>query len=71
MTELRQRMIEEMVLRNYSPKTISMYVSAVARFAKHFSRPPTSWPPSTSVPTSCISSKPVLPGLASMSTFAR
>ena len=40
MTELRQRMIEEMTIRNYSPKTITEYVRSVARFAKHFSRPP-------------------------------
>ena len=41
MTELRQRRIEEMTIRrNYSPKTITEYVRSVARFAKHFSRPP-------------------------------
>lgn len=33
MTPLRQRMIEEMKLRNYSPKTIGLYVAQLAKFA--------------------------------------
>lgn len=40
MTPLRQRMIETMVVRNYSERTIEAYVWWVALFAKHFGRTP-------------------------------
>jgi integrase/recombinase XerD len=40
MTPLRQRFTQDMQLRNYAPRTISVYVSAVARFAQHFNRSP-------------------------------
>jgi integrase/recombinase XerD len=40
MTPLRKRMIEEMELRNFAPKTIDLYVENVARFAKHFGQSP-------------------------------
>ena len=40
MTALRQRMIEDMQLRNFSPHTQEAYVRAVAKFAKHFGRAP-------------------------------
>jgi integrase/recombinase XerD len=36
MTELRQRMLDDLQLRNFSPHTQIAYVSAVARFARHF-----------------------------------
>jgi integrase/recombinase XerD len=40
MTPLRQRFLQDLQLRNYAPKTISVYVSAVARFARHFNCSP-------------------------------
>ena len=40
MTPLRQRMIEEMKLRNLAPGTIAVYVNCVARFAQHFDKSP-------------------------------
>lgn len=39
-TPLRQRMLEELQRRNYSSKTIRLYLRHVAEFAKHFRRPP-------------------------------
>lgn len=40
MTELRQRMLDDLQLRNFSPHTQSAYVAAVARFARHFGASP-------------------------------
>lgn len=40
MTPLRQRFVDDLRLRNYSPRTIEIYVAHVARFAKHFRRSP-------------------------------
>jgi integrase/recombinase XerD len=40
MTELRQRMIQDLQLRNMSTHTVRAYVSAVARFAAYFHTPP-------------------------------
>ena len=38
MTPLRQRLIEELVLRGYSDKTKEAYVHAVASLAMHYRR---------------------------------
>jgi site-specific recombinase XerD len=40
LTPLRRRMIEDMKLRNFAPRTIQVYVERVATFAKHFGKSP-------------------------------
>jgi integrase/recombinase XerD len=40
MTQLRQRMLEELQRRNYSSKTIRLYLRHVAQFAQYFHRSP-------------------------------
>jgi integrase/recombinase XerD len=40
MTPLRQRMIDDLHLRNYSRKTVDAYVRSVAQFSQHFRKSP-------------------------------
>jgi integrase/recombinase XerD len=40
MTSLRQRMLEDLRIRNYAPSTAECYVRSVAEFAKHFNKSP-------------------------------
>ena len=40
MTELRQRMLEELQRRNFAPSTIRYYIRTVRDFAAHFHKPP-------------------------------
>jgi integrase/recombinase XerD len=39
-TPLRQRMLEDLQIRHYSPTTIRLYLYSVAEFARHFHKPP-------------------------------
>jgi integrase/recombinase XerD len=40
MTRLRERMLQDLRVRNYSEKTQSIYIQRVAQFARHGGRPP-------------------------------
>ena len=40
MTLLRQRMLEDLRIRNYAPTTVDCYVRSVAEFAAYFNKPP-------------------------------
>jgi integrase/recombinase XerD len=40
MTALRQRMLEDLHIRNYAPTTVACYIRSIAEFAQHFNKPP-------------------------------
>jgi integrase/recombinase XerD len=40
MTALRQRMLEDLRIRNYAPTTVACYIRSVAEFAQPFNKPP-------------------------------
>jgi integrase/recombinase XerD len=39
-TPLRQRMLEDLQIRNYSPTTTRIYLHVIVEFARHFGKPP-------------------------------
>ena len=45
MTPLRQRMLEDMQVRNLSPQTQRAYLEHVSRFARHFDQSPARFKP--------------------------
>lgn len=40
MSKLRQRMTQDLKIRNYSPRTIEVYIDRVAKFAQYFGQSP-------------------------------
>ena len=40
MVPLRERMAEDLRIRNYSPRTVECYVSMMERFTREFGKPP-------------------------------
>ena len=45
MTVLKQRMLDDLRIRNYAPTTVACYLRSVTEFAKHFNRSPESLGP--------------------------
>ena len=55
MTQLREQMIQDMVLRGMAPSTQRAYLQAVAKFARHYNRSPDRISNQELKPTSSIS----------------
>jgi hypothetical protein len=53
-TELRQRLLEELQRRNFSPSTIRGYIRTVRDFAAYSINRPTNWASKRSVSSNCI-----------------
>ena len=53
MTELRQRMLEELQRRNFAPSTIRYYVRTVRDFAAYFHKPPDQLAPKNFASSNC------------------
>lgn len=51
MTSLRQRMTEDMQVRNLALNTQASYLQQVSLFARHFDNPRNNWAPSRSATT--------------------
>ena len=54
MTALRQRMLEDMKIRNLALNTQDSYPRQASQFARHFGKSPECWVRKTFVLTSCI-----------------
>ena len=61
MTSLRQRMLEELRLRNLSEQTTRLYIGSVKRFSQYFADPRISWGRSRFASSSCTSSMTASP----------
>jgi hypothetical protein len=60
MTTLRQRMLEDLCIRNYAPSIVRCCGRSVAEFARHFNQPPDQLgPPAVeSIVTCCLRKSP-------------